>query len=345
MSTAFVYAPALAHTRRNHPENHQRLAQLLPTLEQFGVLPALTAVNPQTATLEQLARVHTAEYIDKVREVAHRGGGVLDHGDTYVTPESYQLARLAAGGTIAAVDAMMAGAVQNGIVLVRPPGHHAEADRAGGFCLFNNVAIAARHAQTVYGLKRVLVIDFDVHHGNGTQHIFYEDNTVFFASVHMFAPYYFYPGIGSSHEMGEGNGHGYTLNVPLPPHVGDTGYTQIFQELVWPKATAFRPELIVVSAGFDAHWQDPLAAEGLSLTGYARVTQLLMQMAQDLCNGRILFVLEGGYQQTALTYGILNTIYALLGRDEIHDPLGPMPTPEHDVTDILRQLRQRHLIY
>lgn len=345
MSTGFVYAPALAHTRRNHPENPQRLALLLPTLEQFGVLSALTAVTPQPATLPQLRRVHTAAYIERVRETAHRGGGVLDHGDTYVTSESYQLARLAAGSAIAAVDALLTGSVQNGFVLVRPPGHHAEANRAGGFCLFNNVAVAARHAQAAHHLKRILVLDFDVHHGNGTQHIFYEDDTVMFASIHMFVPYYFYPGIGASHEIGEGKGLGYTVNVPLPPHVGDNGYNQVVNELVWPKAAVFQPELILVSAGFDAHWQDPLAAEGLSLTGYARLVRTLMQMAQTLCHGRILFVLEGGYQQSALTYGILNTMYALLGQDEIHDPIGPMPTPEYDVTDLLYQLRQRHLLY
>ncbi|MCA9969393.1 MAG: histone deacetylase [Anaerolineales bacterium] len=345
MSTAFIFAPATAHTQRHHPENHQRLARLLPTLEQFHILPDLTAVSAPPATITQLRRVHTPAHVERVYQVAQRGGGVLDHGDTYVTTESYELARVAAGGTIAGVDAVATGQVRNGVVLVRPPGHHAEADRAGGFCLFNNVAVAARHAQAAHGLHRVLILDIDVHHGNGTQHIFYRDNSVLFSSIHMFAPYYFYPGIGSSHEMGEDGGHGYTVNVPLPPHVGDAGYTQIVQELIWPKAAAFKPDLILVSAGFDAHWQDPLAAAGLSLTGYAQVTRQLIDMAAALCNGRILFVLEGGYQQTALTYGILNMIYALLGRDEIHDPLGPMPSPEQDVTILLRQLKQRHLLY
>ncbi len=345
MGTALVFAPAHAHTKWNHPENHGRLAQLMPTLERFGVLADLTAVSPIAATTEQLRRVHTAAHIERVREEALRGGGVLDYGDTYVTPESYMLALQAAGGTIAAVDAIMTGQVRNGFALVRPPGHHAESDRAGGFCLFNNVAVAARHAQIVHGARRVLIVDYDVHHGNGTQHIFYDDHSVLFASLHLYNPYYFYPGIGSLSETGKGQGNGYTINVPLPPHVGDLGYGRILNELISPKAESFQPDLILVSAGFDAHWQDPLAAAGLTLTGYAHLSRALINLAERLCNGRILYVLEGGYHQTALTYGVLNALYALLAKDSIHDPLGPMPEPEQDVTDILLQLKRRHLPY
>lgn len=345
MSTALVFAPALAHTKSHHPENHNRLAQVMPTLERFRVLADLTAVSPTLATITQLRRVHTAAYIERVREAALRGGGVLDHGDTYVTPESYEQALLGVGGGLAAVDAIMTGRVRNGFALIRPPGHHAESDRAGGFCLFNNVAVAARHAQAVYGARRILIVDFDVHHGNGTQHIFYDDPTVLFTSLHLYMPYYFYPGIGALHETGRGRGNGYTLNVPLPPHVGDLGYERILTEVVWPKAESFRPDFILVSAGFDAHWQDPLASAGLTLTGYARLTRGLLAMADKLCHGRVLFVLEGGYHQMALTYGVLNVLYALLARDAIHDPLGPMPQPEQDVTDLLQQLKRRHLPY
>lgn len=345
MSTAVVFMPATDHTKHNHPENHERLSRLMPTLSQFGVLDDLKLLTPVSATVTQLRRVHTPGYIERVRELSCLGGGVLDHGDTYVTPYSYHLAVLAAGSGTAVVDAIMTGQSRNGFVLVRPPGHHAEADRAGGFCLFNNVAIAARHAQSVYGAKRILIIDFDVHHGNGTQHIFYHDDSVLFASMHMYVPYYFYPGIGASHEMGEGSGRGYTLNIPLPPHVGDVGYNLLIRDLLRPKATLFCPDFILVSAGFDAHWQDPLAAAGLSLTGYAHMTRQLVEMADELCHGRILFVLEGGYQQTVLAYGILNTLYTLMSCDHIQDPIGPMRTPEQDVTEILRQLRQRHLLY
>lgn len=198
MSTLLVYAPATTHTKPHHPENHGRFSTVLPTLSQFNVLADLTAVEPQAATEAQLQRTHSQRLINYVREVSSRGGGLLDRGDTYATPESYDLARLAAGGCCEAVDLIMSGRARNGMALVRPPGHHAEIDRAGGFCLFNNAAIAARQAQAVHGAQRVLILDFDVHHGNGTQDIFYEDQSVMFASIHLFIPYYFYPGVGSS---------------------------------------------------------------------------------------------------------------------------------------------------
>jgi acetoin utilization deacetylase AcuC-like enzyme len=213
-----------------------------------------------------------------------------------------------------------------------------------GFCLFNNVAAAARQAQAVHGAKRILILDFDVHHGNGTQDIFYEDDSVLFMSLHLFVPYAFYPGTGAMYESGTDEGLGYTVNVPLPPRVGDVGYSRIFTEVIGPKATQFKPDFILVSAGFDAHWQDPLAMGGLSLAGYAQIGRALTEMANELCSGRILFVLEGGYQLNALAYGVLNTVYALIGRDDVQDPLGPMPQPEQDVTELLHQLKERLLL-
>lgn len=343
MSTLLAYAPALAHTRTYHPESHHRLAEMVARLEEFGVLPDLTLVEPAPAALEQLMRVHSVELIERIRQVSWRGGGFLDHGDTYATVESFRLARLAVGSCCLAVDQIMSGQASNGIALVRPPGHHAGPERVSGFCLFNNVAAAARQAQEVHGAKRVAILDFDVHHGNGTQEIFYLDDSVLFISTHLFAPF-FYPGNGRSNEIGAGHGLGYTLNVPLPPFVGDEGYCRIMQELVLPKLIAFRPDLLLVSAGYDAHWRDPLAQGGLSLMGYAQISRYLVNVAEQLCHGRILFVLEGGYELNALTYGILNTVYALLKRDEIQDPLGPMPQQEQDVTDLLQQLKERHLL-
>lgn len=344
MSTVLVYAPADAHTRPGHPENNARLKGLLSVLEQFGVLSAVSLIDPRPATAEQLQRVHTAGLIEHVRLVSRQGGGLLDYGDTYATAESYDLASLAAGGCCTAVDAILSGQARNGFALIRPPGHHAETDRVGGFCLFNNVAVAARQAQVVHGVKRVFILDFDVHHGNGTQDIFYQDDSVLFVSIHLFAPY-FYPGIGVLGEMGAAGGYGFTMNVPLPPRVGDEGYNRVLKEVVWPKAATFKPDMMLVSAGFDAHWQDPLAMAGLSLTGYGQVTQALLAMASDLCDGRILFVLEGGYQLEVLRYGILNVINGLLGRDEIYDPFGLMPHPEQDITPILSQIKERHLLY
>ena len=342
MQTILVMAPGLAHTRAGHPENHTRMTAVQRSLEKSGILADLTAVSPQPASIEQLRRVHSSGLIDQIRTVSSIGGGLLDHGDTYATADSYELARLAAGGCCTAVDQIMTGTARNGMALVRPPGHHAETNRVSGFCLFNNAAVAARHAQAVYGIKRVLIFDFDVHHGNGTQEIFYDDDSVLFASVHMFAPY-FYPGIGSLDEVGRGTGAGYTLNVPLPPGVGDVGYCQVLNELVQPKVEAFQPELILVSVGFDAHWQDPLASAGLSLTGYAKIARHLIAMADRLCNGRILFILEGGYHLDVLTAGVHNVLYSLMGRDEIQDSFGTMPYTESDVTQLLYKLQRRHL--
>lgn len=344
MSTILLYAPALAHTQPGHPESGARLRGLLPLLDKFGVLAQLKRVDPAPATAEQLRRAHTPDLIAHVRQVSRQGGGLLDSGDTYATAESYNLALLAAGSCCAAVDAIMTSRAGNGFALVRPPGHHAETDRAGGFCLFNNVAVAARQAQIIHGARKVLILDFDVHHGNGTQDIFYRDDSVLFASIHLFAPY-FYPGVGSLGETGAAEGQGYTINVPLPPRVGDAGYRRVLDEIIRPKAAAFRPDVMLVSIGFDAHWQDPLAMGGLTLTGYAHLARALLAMARALCNGRILFVLEGGYRLEALRYGILNVIYALLRRDDIRDPLGPMPYPEQEISPLLRQLKERHLLY
>lgn len=342
MSSLLVYAPAMAHTMPNHPESHHRMEGLIPLLEKAGVLHALSEITPPSATIEQLARVHSHSLIEHIRKACLDGGGLLDHGDTYATAESFELARKAAGGCCGAVDEIMGGDARNGLALVRPPGHHAERERVSGFCLFNNVAAAARQAQVVHNAKRVLVLDFDVHHGNGTQDIFYDDDSVLFVSMHLYTPY-FYPGIGSLDETGVGGGDGFTLNVPFPVYVGDVGYKRIFDEVVRPRAESFAPELILVSAGFDAHWQDPLAAAGLSLTGYAQLSRALKELAESLCEGRILFVLEGGYQLEVLSYGVLNLVNALIGRDEIHDPMGRMPHNESDVTDLLYKLRERHL--
>lgn len=345
MSTLIVYAPAIDHSKVGHPENSERIGSLLQDLDAFGVLDDLRQLSPRMATLEQIKRVHSPRLIEKVRQVSARGGGLLDYGDTYATVRSYNLARLAVGGACGAVDEIMTDRARNGIALVRPPGHHAETDRISGFCLFNNVAAAARHAQDRHGVKRVMILDYDVHHGNGTQDIFYNDDSVLFISTHLFMPRFFYPGSGSLQEIGTGTGHGYTLNVPLSPDFGDQGYLRIFNELVRPRVAAFDPELILVSAGFDAHWQDPLAMAGMSLTGYAQISQALVAMAEEWSNGRILFVLEGGYQKDALVFGILNVIYALLGRDEIYDPLGQASQPEYDVSNLLRLLKERHLLF
>jgi acetoin utilization deacetylase AcuC-like enzyme len=342
MSTLLLMAPAAAHTKTGHPESYERLRGLRPFLQQHQILDQVDLISAVPASHQQLSRIHSRNLIDHIRQTSRDGGGLLDHGDTYATAESYDLALLAAGGCCLAVDTIMAGKAQNGLAIVRPPGHHAEYTRVSGFCLFNNIAAAARQAQA-NGAERVLIVDYDVHHANGTQDIFYEDDSVLVISAHLLAPY-FYPGTGRLAEIGRENGQGYTLNVPLPPRVGDSGYGRIMSEIIRPAAERFRPDLILVSAGFDAHWRDPLAMAGLSLTGYARLGQQMIELAAVLCNGRILFVLEGGYQHDVLHHGLLNLLYALLGRSDVIDPIGPSPQSETDISPVMDQLRSHPLL-
>jgi acetoin utilization deacetylase AcuC-like enzyme len=339
LKTAYVYHPIyLEHNQPSHPENARRLERILNVLEEKGVLERLTLLEPRPATEEELLQVHTARHIESVRQVAERGGGHMD-ADTYVSPRSFEAAKMAAGGLIRAVEAVLAGDATNAFALIRPPGHHATPSRAMGFCLFNNVAIAARTALAMDGVGRVFLADFDVHHGNGTQDIFADDPDVFYFSTHQY-PYY--PGTGATHEIGHGAGEGSVLNVPLPVGVGDRGYTKIFRELVWPLTKRFDPDLILVSAGYDGHWDDPLASMNLSVSGYATLERELIEMADQLCDGRAVFTLEGGYHLNALAYGVLNAFYALLGEDDVVDPLGPSPRSEPSIDALIEDLKGLH---
>ncbi|MBL7065428.1 MAG: histone deacetylase [Anaerolineae bacterium] len=339
MDTAYVYDPIyLEHDLPSHPENARRLKRILSALEDEGMLARLRALEPRPATAGELRRVHTREYIERVRRKAQAGGGYLDP-DTYVSPRSFDAAVMAAGGVVRVVEAVLAGEVANGFALVRPPGHHATATQAMGFCLFNNVAVAARAVLSREGVERVFIADFDVHHGNGTQDAFADDPAVFYFSTHQ---YPHYPGTGFWSETGYGAGEGTVLNVPLPPGVGDAGYAQVFAELVWPLAERFQPDLILVSAGYDAHWSDPLAHMNLSLTGYTWLERELVRIAEQLCDGQIVFTLEGGYQLDVLACGVLNAFYVMLGEDTIADPLGPSPRPERPVDALVARLREVH---
>lgn len=341
MATLIAFVPASEHVSRGHPESPERIDAISRLLDDEGVLPDLLQIEPQKANRERLLQVHSRNLIDTVRQAALSGRGRLD-ADTYVTGASYEQACLAAGTVCAAAQYVVTGEAQNGLALVRPPGHHAETRRVGGFCLFNNVAVAARNVQADLGLERVLIIDFDVHHGNGTQEVFYGDPTVLFISLHLYHDF-FYPGTGAAGETGSGDGAGTNINVPFKPLAGDTSYLGAIRNLVWPAARRFRPELILVSAGYDAHWVDPLASANLSLTGLARMSGEIVQMAEEMCDGKVVFVLEGGYHSVALSYGVLNTAYALIGREKITDPLGPSPHPEPDMTDLILQLKRLHL--
>jgi acetoin utilization deacetylase AcuC-like enzyme len=339
MTTAYLYSPVfLEHEEEGHPESPERLRQILRVLEETGVLPRLTALEPVAATDMQIAAVHAPQHIDLVRRLIARGGGHFD-ADTYANARSLDAATLAAGALIRAVDAVMAGEIDNAFALVRPPGHHATRSRAMGFCIFNNIAIAARHALDAHKLERVLIVDYDVHHGNGTQDIFYNTSRVLYFSTHQ---YPHYPGTGDWRELGEGDGAGFTVNVPLPPRVGDEGYQRVFDDLLFPLAERYQPQLVLVSVGFDAHWSDPLASENLSIAGYAALARTAVEIAREMCGGRIVFTLEGGYDLDALGYGAAATFRALLGDTEISDPLGPPRRASEDIGDYVEQLRGVH---
>ncbi|MBI5035205.1 MAG: histone deacetylase [Chloroflexi bacterium] len=307
-------------------------------LGESDLLSRLVSLEPVPATDTQLAAVHSADHIARVKELVARGGGHFD-ADTYANTRSFDAALLAAGAVVRAVDAVMAGQVNNAFALVRPPGHHATPSRPMGFCLFNNIAVAAQHAIMQHKLDRIMIVDFDVHHGNGTQDIFYNTSRVLYCSTHQF-PHY--PGTGDWNEIGEGDGRTYTVNVPLLPRVGDEGYQRIFDDLFFPLADRYQPQLMLVSAGYDAHWSDPLAAENLSVAGYGSLARTLVEMAQAHCDGKIVFTLEGGYSLPALTHGVAATFRALLGDAEIPDPLGASSHADTDISDYIEQLRGLH---
>jgi acetoin utilization deacetylase AcuC-like enzyme len=322
MAVGLVYDPIyLKHDTGGHVENAGRLEATISHLEETGLKKQLTPLKPRAASVEELALVHTKEHISHIQDVAGKGGGWLD-ADTVMSPDSYEVALYAAGGTILAVEAVMEGKVKSAFALVRPPGHHATPRHAMGFCLFNNIAIAAEHALAKYKLERVLIIDFDVHHGNGTQEIFYDRPEVMYISTHE---YPFYPGTGGVEETGRGAGEGTTVNIPLPPGCGDNEYLSVFEQVIAPAAKRFKPQLVLVSAGYDAHWADELAMMQLSVSGFAKMARIIRGLADELCEGRLVFALEGGYHLSALAASIKATLDVLLGNSSTDDPLGQSP--------------------
>jgi acetoin utilization deacetylase AcuC-like enzyme len=278
--------------RAGHPECPARYDAILGGITNAVPGGALLHLEPRAAAEEDLRRCHTADYIKIARGDIASGQGYLSTGDTEVSEKSFEIALLAVGGTLAAVDAVIEGRARNAFCPVRPPGHHATRDRGMGFCVFNNVAIAARHAQAKHGLKRVLIVDWDIHHGNGTQDIFYEDPTVFYFSTHQWPCY---PGTGAPFETGAGKGKGTILNCPLPPGSGGKEVIAAFREKLVPAMKQFKPELVLVSAGFDAREEDPIGQFRLTDEDYAELTRLTMELAAKYANGRLISCLEGGY--------------------------------------------------
>jgi acetoin utilization deacetylase AcuC-like enzyme len=290
-----------------HPERPERLRAVGAAIERFA--DTIVPRAPRPASPDELLAVHDRAHVEHVRSAAAAGDGQLDP-DTFVSRASYDVALLAAGACSDLALRVARGDARAGFAAVRPPGHHAESDRAMGFCLFNNAAIAARAVQREAGVGRVLILDWDVHHGNGTQHTFETDPSVLYVSTHQ---YPFYPGTGAAGEIGTGRGEGATLNVPMPAGCGDEEYIGVFQRVIAPAARAFRPDFWIVSCGFDAHEDDPLAAMRVTRSGYAAMTAIVRALAEELSGGRMLFVLEGGYSLRGLAEGVDALLAGLVG--------------------------------
>jgi acetoin utilization deacetylase AcuC-like enzyme len=299
------------YTGEYHPENHHRLEAIYEMLEEEGMKGQFREIEPRLATREELEMVHTSRYVDQIAATYGRDYTMLDP-DTSTSSESWEVARLAVGGLLNLVDGVVQGDFKNGFALVRPPGHHAETNRGMGFCIFNNVAIAAKYARQKYNLEKILIVDWDLHHGNGTQNAFYEDHHVLYFSTHQF-PYY--PGSGSIGEIGRGKGTGFTVNVPLPGGQGDAEYVQIFRELLCPIAEEYVPQLVLVSAGFDIYFQDPLGAMNVTPGGFYLLTAIMIEIAQKCCQDRVLMVLEGGYNLTGLRESVKASLKRLGGME------------------------------
>jgi acetoin utilization deacetylase AcuC-like enzyme len=294
----------------DHPSNPRLVERTIKLLDMSEIGHDLLRISPYSALLESVTAYHTPEYIDRVRALCASGGGDAGQGAP-VGSDSYEIALLAAGGVMAAVDAVIGGEVTRAFALVRPPGHHAMSDKGMGFCVFNNVVIAARHAQNTYGLKKILILDWDVHHGNGTQDAFYDDPDVVFISIHQDA---LYPEqSGAVEQSGTGAGTGRTINVPLPAGSGDAAYLAVMREIITPIAQKHAPDLIMVSAGQDASSADPLGRMCITAGCYRQMTDIMTALADELCEGRIVLAQEGGYSEVYAPYCTAAIVEALTG--------------------------------
>ena len=300
--TGFAYHPDyLNHdTGPGHPERPDRLRASLAALQQSDVWEQLLPIEPTPASVDQIAYAHNPAYSQHIR--LHCEREIPLTYDTTVCHESFDIALLSTGGVLRAADAVATGVVKNAFAMVRPPGHHATPGQSMGFCLFNNIAVTARYLQREHGIGKVAIVDWDVHHGNGTQDIFYEDDSVFFFSIHQ-SP--LYPGTGSSRERGSGEAHGTTLNVPVPTGSGDDVYIKVFTDTLIPALREFSPEFLLISAGFDAHYLDPLAGTEVTADGFATLTELMLEFAEDAISGRVVSALEGGYSLEGVSESVV----------------------------------------
>jgi acetoin utilization deacetylase AcuC-like enzyme len=343
MAPGILYDPLyLEHNTGRHPENAGRLTACVELLRRRGLWDRLTHVPPRPAPADALEAVHDPHYLGLIRHYAARGGGWLT-ADTPFSTRSWDVVQLASGAAMRAVDAVLDAEVPSALALIRPPGHHACAGEGMGFCLVNHAAVAARHAIRSRGLKRVLLVDYDVHHGNGTQEIFYDDPSVLYFSIHQYPAY---PGTGAARDIGADEGIGTTVNVPLPAGVGDAGHLEALERLLAPIAREYMPELILVSAGYDAHWANTAYLNSIrmnvTVTGFGQWVALLRNLAEELCGGRLVFSLEGGYDAEALAWSLDATFRVLLG-EPVEDPIGPPPTAYSPaIDDLIDEYRRIH---
>jgi acetoin utilization deacetylase AcuC-like enzyme len=334
MKTVYTYVPSPNHIYPDHPERPGRFEGIERRLKSFEA----EAIQAKPATPEEVAYVHHPRLISDVEKVCkEQAPGIIDYAPTYVTQSSFEDALLAAGGVMACTRAVLNGEANNAFALVRPPGHHAEPDRAMGFCIFNNVAIAACDA-LARGMERVAIIDYDAHHGNGTQAAFLNEERVAFLSAHQWGKY-FYPGTGRLEDAPQAKKR--IVNIPLPAYAGDKVYGQIAERIFVPFIDSFKPQMIFVSVGFDAHWSDPITMLGLSSAGYFMLAKKVLALAEAYCDGRIVFVLEGGYDPTNVANGVEAVFAAATGRgaSEARDA---SPNQEPDCDSHIEEIRQWH---
>ncbi len=330
MKTVYTFVPSPGHEYPEHPERPARLDILKPRLRSF----AAEWIEARSATREEIALIHNPKLIVKLDKICRtEAPGIIDYAPTYVTQTSYDDALLAAGGVITCSRAVMNGEAKNAFAIIRPPGHHAEPDRAMGFCIFNNVAVAARDA-IEQGMERVMVIDYDAHHGNGTQAAFLNDERVAFLSTHQWG---IYPGTGTA--MDAPHAKGRIVNVPLPAYAGDKVYEQVADRIFKPFVESFRPQMIFISVGFDAHWSDPITSLGLSTAGYLMLARKVVALAEEYCGGKIVFVLEGGYDPVNVANGAEAVFIAATGKGESETD-DPNPRKEPDCELRIEEVRQ-----
>jgi acetoin utilization deacetylase AcuC-like enzyme len=338
MKTVYTFVPSREHEYPDHPECPGRLDSLAPL---FARLEGVEQIEALPANVLQVARVHQPRLIKAVEEVCKQGPGIVDHAPTYVTQTSYQDALLAAGGAISCTRAVLNGDAKNAFAIVRPPGHHAEPDHVMGFCIFNNVAIAAHEALVGADghppLQRVMVIDYDAHHGNGTQAACMDDERFGFISTHQWG---IYPGTGWLEDAPHARGR--LVNVPLSAFAGDEVFARVADDIFQPVVEKFRPQMLFISAGFDSHWSDPLTSLGLSTQGFFNISKKLVALAEEYCNGKIVFVLEGGYDPINVANGAAAVFDALTnstGGEEANDP-SPHSEPDHESR--IAEIRKLH---